>query len=59
MPTTETAEFYFIAGAFVLILIVCAVAAYVFFRQLKREKSNTPADEPRNKDRDNASGEEE
>lgn len=38
MPTTETAELYFIAGAFVLILVICAVATYVFFRQLKREK---------------------
>ena len=40
MPTTPTAELYFIAGAFVLILLICTVTVYVFFRQLKREKSS-------------------
>ena len=38
MPTTATAELYFIAGAFVLILLICTVTVYVFFRQLRRER---------------------
>jgi len=38
MPTTATAELYFIAGAFVLILVICTVTVFFFFRQMKREK---------------------
>lgn len=59
MPTTETAEFYFIAGAFVLILIVCAVATFVFFRQLKREKPNAGDARPVNDEQTNPDEEEE
>ena len=43
MPTSATAELYFIAGAMVLIFIICAVAVYIFFRQLKREGVNRKA----------------
>ena len=42
MPTTSTAELYFIAGAFVLIIVICVVAVYVFIRQYKREKAQQP-----------------
>jgi uncharacterized protein YpmB len=47
MPTTSTAELYFIAGAFVLIIVICVVAVYVFVRQYKREKSQQERGENR------------
>ncbi|MCO6509422.1 MAG: hypothetical protein J5I65_01395 [Aridibacter famidurans] len=59
MPTTETAEFYFIAGAFVLILIVCAAATYIFFRQLRRERDRPEANGPESGTADNSGNEEE
>lgn len=48
MPTTATAELYFIAGAFVLIILICVVSVYVFVRQYKREmaKKNNPVEKP-------------
>ncbi len=48
MPTTATAELYFIAGAFVLIILICVVSVYVFVRQYKREmaKKNDPVEKP-------------
>jgi len=58
MPTTETSELYFIAGAFVLILVICAVSVFVFFRQLKREK-NRPPRSPENPVTSNTADEEE
>ncbi len=39
MQNSETAELYFIAAMFVLILIISAVAVYVFFRTYKKEKT--------------------
>jgi hypothetical protein len=45
MPTTATAEIYFIAGAFVLIIAICAVSVYVFFRQYKREMTQNKRSE--------------
>lgn len=59
MPTTETAEFYFIAGAFVLILIVCAAATYIFFRQLRRERDQPGTDRTESRTQPDASSEEE
>lgn len=38
MPQSSLAEFYFIAIMMVLILILCTVATYIFFRQYNREK---------------------
>lgn len=38
MPNSETAEVYFIAAMFVLVMIISAVAVYVFFRTYKGEK---------------------
>jgi cbb3-type cytochrome oxidase subunit 3 len=38
MPNSGLAEIYFIAAMFVLILIVCSVAVYFFFRTYNREK---------------------
>jgi cbb3-type cytochrome oxidase subunit 3 len=34
------AEFYFVAGMMVLILIICAVAVYAFFRTYKKEQAD-------------------
>jgi cytochrome bd-type quinol oxidase subunit 1 len=39
MTNTELGELYFIAAMMVLITILCVVSVYIFFRQLKREKS--------------------
>jgi hypothetical protein len=47
MPTTATAELYFIAGAFVLIIAICVVSVYVFIRQYKREKGKQEEPEVR------------
>ena len=38
MANAEMAEVYFIAGMFVLIMIISAVAVYYFFRTYNREK---------------------
>lgn len=38
MPNSGLAEIYFIAGMMVLILIVCAVAVYAFFKTYAKEK---------------------
>ncbi len=38
MPNTETAEIYFIAAMFVLILIISTVSLYFFFKTYNREK---------------------
>jgi H+/gluconate symporter-like permease len=38
MSNTELAEFYFIGAMMIVILILCVVSVYIFFRQLKREK---------------------
>ncbi|REJ78394.1 MAG: hypothetical protein DWQ47_02760 [Acidobacteria bacterium] len=59
MPTTETAELYFIAGAFVLILIICGVATYVFFRQLRREKNSSQEEAISKEDTQTTAAEEE
>jgi uncharacterized membrane protein len=37
MPGTERAELIFIAAMMVLILILCVVAVYLFFKTYKRE----------------------
>ncbi|QYO65346.1 hypothetical protein [Leptolyngbya sp. 7M] len=37
MPGSADAELYFIVGMMVLILIICGVAVYVFFRQYRKE----------------------
>jgi hypothetical protein len=39
MPFISLAEAYFIGAMMILILIICAVAVFIFFRQLKREKA--------------------
>jgi predicted membrane protein len=38
MPNSATAELYFIAAMFLLILLICAVSLYVFFRTYNIEK---------------------
>jgi H+/gluconate symporter-like permease len=38
MTNTELAELYFIGAMMIVILILCVVSVYIFFRQLKREK---------------------
>jgi hypothetical protein len=38
MANAEMAEVYFIAGMFVLIMIISAVAVYYFFKTYNREK---------------------
>lgn len=40
MPNASLAEIYFIGAMMVLILVVCGVSMYFFFRQLKLEKKN-------------------
>lgn len=37
MPGAERAELYFIAAMMVLILIVCVIACYFFFRTYRKE----------------------
>ena len=37
MPNAGLAEIYFIAGMMVLILIICAVAVFFFFKTYKKE----------------------
>ena len=37
MPNEGNSEFYFIAAMMVLIVILCVVAVYVFFRTYKKE----------------------
>ncbi len=39
MLNASQAEIYFIAGMFVLIIVISAVATYFFFRTYKREKT--------------------
>lgn len=39
MPNDFLAEMYFMGAMMILILIICAVACFIFFRQLKREKN--------------------
>lgn len=39
MQNSETAEIYFIAAMFVLIMIISAVAVFVFFRTYNKEKN--------------------
>jgi len=39
MPNASLAEIYFIAGMFVLILIISGVSTYFFFRTYKKEKA--------------------
>ncbi len=39
MLNASKAEIYFIAGMFVLIAVICAVATYFFFSTYKREKT--------------------
>ena len=41
MPDFAIAEAYFIGAMMILILVICSVAVYFFFRQLKREKADT------------------
>jgi Ca2+/Na+ antiporter len=38
MTNTELGELYFITAMMIVILILCVVSVYIFFRQLKREK---------------------
>ena len=44
MPYSATAEVYFIAGMFVLILIVCSATVYFFFKTYKKEMRQKEAD---------------
>ena len=37
MPNEGNSEFYFIAAMMVLIVILCVVAVYIFFRTYKKE----------------------
>jgi flagellar basal body-associated protein FliL len=37
MPPSGRAEIYFIVAMMVLILVVCSVAVYVFFKTYKKE----------------------
>jgi hypothetical protein len=37
MPGASRAEFYFILGMMVLIIIVCVVAVFAFFKTYKKE----------------------
>ncbi|MBS1792548.1 MAG: hypothetical protein JSS81_01770 [Acidobacteria bacterium] len=37
MPNSGLAEIYFIAGMMVVILIVCSVTVYFFFKTYKKE----------------------
>ena len=37
MPVTGRSELYFIAAMMVLILVICAVAIYYFFKTYKKE----------------------
>lgn len=39
MPNSSTAEIYFIAGMFVLIIMICVPATYFFFRTYKKEQA--------------------
>jgi flagellar basal body-associated protein FliL len=39
MPNASQAEIYFIAGMFVLILVLSAGASFFFFRTYKKEKA--------------------
>ena len=44
MPNIATAEIYFISLMMILILVICTVATFFFFRQYKREmKANEEA----------------
>ena len=38
MPYSSVAEAYFIAIMMFLIVVLCSVSSYFFFRQFKREK---------------------
>ena len=38
MSNSELGELYFITAMMIIILILCVVSVYLFFRQLKREK---------------------
>jgi uncharacterized protein YpmB len=38
MPNSATAELYFIASMMILILVVCGVACYFFFKTFRRER---------------------
>lgn len=40
MPNASLAEIYFIGAMMVLILVICGVSMYFFFRQLKLEKND-------------------
>lgn len=40
MPYSSTAELYFIVAMMTLIIVVCAVACFLFFRTFKREKQS-------------------
>jgi hypothetical protein len=37
MSTTATAEVYFIGAMMILILVICVVTVYFFFRQYRKE----------------------
>ena len=43
MPETGRAELYFIAAMMVLILVICAVAVYFFFKTYKKEMKEKEA----------------
>jgi cbb3-type cytochrome oxidase subunit 3 len=40
VPNASQAEIYFIAGMFVLIIVISAVSTYFFFRTYRREKAD-------------------
>lgn len=40
MPNASQAEIYFIAGMFLLIIVISTAAIYFFFRTYKREKTD-------------------
>jgi uncharacterized protein YpmB len=43
MPEAARAEVYFIAAMMVIILVVCGLAVYFFFKTLYKEKRETAA----------------
>ncbi|MDQ3321321.1 MAG: hypothetical protein M3525_02505 [Acidobacteriota bacterium] len=56
MLNNSLAEMYFMGAMMILILVICAVACFFFFRQLKREKNAARiAKEQKNLEKENVS----
>ena len=54
MTNSSAAEIYFIAGMMILILFISIPATYLFFRQYKREKSESQNAMAENENKKNA-----